>query len=236
MNPNALIICSQELMLRRSRGDEPFASLPWDDIHELSLAMAGDLLTNVSHVARCDVHWYHGPSDNPEGLFRSSPENVVPRESAITERAELFRSAIQSAFADHYERVIVLLENQPTYAPPLFDKLFSQLNFEDECIVVGPTLEGKCYLIGMKTDYSRIFSGSSMEELLKPYELLRKLCDLPCELFLAHERASLDSGYMIEELKRELSVPGARDVYFPYRTYEVFRKFDKLYKPKYSFR
>jgi hypothetical protein len=129
-----------------------------------------------------------------------------------------------------------VLDNQPTYTARLFERLFHQLNYEHECAVVGPTIEGRCYLVGMKSDYNEIFESHAVDPTVKPYELVRRLCALPCELFLAHERYLLDTGHNLERLRRELEIPGLRDAGFPFRTNEVFNKFAKKYKLKYSLR
>ena len=236
MNPNALIIFAKDLQLHRRHGDEPFASLPWEDLDLLSSAMLTDLLENALRVRKTDVMLYRNPRRRVDEALLRFHNEIGFRDSHVATPAGMVHGAIQEAFGEGYQRVITVLDNQPTFSPRMFQRLFDQLGYEHECVVVGPTAGGRCYLVGMKSDYSELFAAQIADPTVKPYELMRRLCALPCELFLAHERYMLETGYNLDRLKRELEIPGIRDAGFPHRTHEVFRMLEKKYKMKYSLR
>jgi hypothetical protein len=236
MNQNAILIFARDLQLERSHGEEPFASLPWDALDLLASAILTDLLENALRVTKADVLLFRNPERRvDEALLRFHSE-VGFRDSHAPVFGTMVQVAVQEAFDEGYQRVIAVLDNQPTYTARMFQRLFSQLGYEHECLVVGPTVEGRCYLVGMKSDYHDLFDSQEFDPIARPYELLKRACALPCELFLGHERYLLETGYNLEKLKLELGIPGVRDTGYPYLTSEVFRQFEKKYRMKYSLR
>jgi len=236
MNQNAILIFARDLHLERSHGDEPFASLPWDALDLLASAILSDLIENALRVPKTDVLLFRNPNRRVDDALLRFHSEVGFRDSHAPLFGNMVQGAVQEAFDEGYQRVIAVLDNQPTYAPRMFQRLFSQLGYEHECLVVGPTVEGRCYLIGMKSDYHDLFDSQQFDPTVRPYELLKRVCALPCELFLAHERYLLETGYNLERLKNELGVPGEKSNGYPYRTGEVFRQFEKKYRLKYSLR
>lgn len=236
MNSNAILIIARELSLHRAHGGEPFASLPWEELDVLSNAILSDLLACAGGVPRTDVFLYRAPKSKIDESRLKFSDTIKLRDGHGATLVGVVHGAVQDLFGEGYQRVIAVLDNQPLLTPRMFRKLFEQLNYEHECVIVGPTIEGRCYLLGMKADYSAVFDSPNVDALTKPYELLNRLCALPCELFLAHQRYTLENGYSLEQLKRELKLPGVRDGNFPQRTYDVFQGFDKKYKVKHTAR
>ncbi len=236
MSPNAILVFEKQPSIHRSHGAEPFAALPWDDLDALFTAFVADLLGNAAKVAKADVLFYRNPASAVDEYLYQLEDRITIRESNGPSFSSQVCHAAQDAFAGGYQRIVTVLDNQPTLSPRLFSRLFEQLKYEHECFVVGPTAEGKCYLIGMKADHSEIFSPTGADPLVSPHELLRRLCQIPGELFLSPLRYLLDTGYNLERLFQELEAMEARGTSFPLRTYEMFKKFDRKYRTRYAAR
>lgn len=236
MQPHAILVFAKEPYIHRSHGHEPYAALPWDDLDAVFSAFLTDLVANASKVSKTDVLFYKNPRMPVDEFIYQLGERVMLCETSGESLSAQMCHAVQESFGKGYQRLLIVLDNQPTLSPRMFERLFDQLNYEHECIVVGPTAEGKCYIIGMKADHSEIFDPSVSDPLAKPHELLRRLCKLPGEIFLAQVRYLLDSGYNLLRLYDELEARETRDSNFPLRTYEVFKRFDKKYRKKYSTR
>jgi hypothetical protein len=231
---NAILIFSRPPYIHRSRGDEPFASLPWDDLDALFSAFVGDLLETASKVPGADAFFFKHPKESMDEFLYPLREKIRFRGLQGDSPAEHIRHAVEHVFAEGYQRVVVLLDNQPHLTVKYFKKMFDQLKYEDECIVASPTVDGKCLLVGMKSDYSAVFDPADIDPLKKPMELLRRLCAVNGVLFLTHQSYLLDTGYNIARLKKTLEAPGIPDEDSPFRTAEIFKKFTKKYKMKYS--
>lgn len=236
MTSNAILVFEKQPFIHRSHGHEPFAALPWDDLDALFTAFVSDLLGNASKVAKTDVLFYKNPAMAVDEFLYQLGDRVTLCESNGASFSARVSHGVQDAFTRGYQRILVVLDNQPTLSPRIFGRLLDQLNYEHECLVVGPTTEGTYYLIGMKADQSEIFNVSGTDPLASPHELLRRLCRVPGELFLAPTRYLLDTGYNLERLYLELEATEMRDTSFPLRTYEIFKKFDRKYRTKYAAR
>ena len=115
---------------------------------------------------------------------------------------------------------------------PFLARVVQQLAYEDDCVVVAPSLEGTCFLLGMKANHSSIFDKSDQDPLAKPNLLMKRLCRLESMLFLTQPTYSLNSGFSLARLKDELDAADGSSPDFPRRTYEMFRTFEKKYRLK----
>ena len=233
---NAIIVFSKPPYISRTDSSEPYASLPWDDLDALFSSFIVDILDHACSVPDADVLFYRNPSEPLDEYLYPLREKITFCDLQGETFAEQVYAAVEKTFADGYSRVIVLLDNHPTLSSKFFGRVFEQLKYEDDCVVVGPTVEGKCFLVGMKGNSSEVFHCTDEDPVTKPFVLLERLCRLEGVLFLTQQRYVLDSGFNLARLKDELVSPGVRAKEFPKRTYEIFKSFDKKYRLKYSLR
>lgn len=233
-NENAILIFSRPPYIHRSHGDEPFASLPWDDLDALFSAFVGDLLETSANVPGADIFFFKTPGEPTDEFLFPLREKILFRDLQGESPADHIRHAVENVFAEHYQRAVVLLDNQPHLTAKYFKKMFDQLTYEEDCVVASPTIDGKCFLVGMKSDLSSLFDPTDADPLKKPMELMRRLCVIDGVLFLTPQGYLLDSGYNIARLKNALEAPGIPDEDYPRRTAEIFKKFTKKYKMKYT--
>ena len=222
--------------MSRSNANEPFAALTWDDLDKLSAAIVHDLLVSAAKVPDCDVLFYRKPDEPPDEFLNPLRKKVKFCEVQGTSFAEEIRTAVEQAFAGQYRRVIVVLEYHPLITPRFFNKVFDRLTYEDDCLVVGPTIDGRCFLVGMKSNHCDLFASAGTDPIGKSNLLLHRLCGKDAVLFPTPSRTMLNSGHNLLGLREVLERSSLDEGYVPKRTLDVLKKIEKKYKVKHSVR
>jgi hypothetical protein len=229
----AILVFSKPAHISRTDSSEPYASLPWGAIDTLFSAFVVDVLNHASQVAGTDVIFYRNAGEPLDEFLYPLRDKVVFADLPGGTFAEQVRYAVEKAFADGYGRMIVVLDNHPTLPAKMFERIFAQLAYEEECVVVGPSREGKNFLIGLKAEYEGLFDTAGADPINRPNVLLERLCRLDALLFVTEQRYMIDSGYHIAKLREEVVLPdGAPSA--AARTQEVFRILDKKYRIRFS--
>ena len=135
---------------------------------------------------------------------------------------------MEQARAGHYQKIVVILEHHPFITSHLLARVFDQLTYEDDCLVVGPTTDGRCYLVGMKANHADLFEPAGADPMGKADVLLRRICSKEAVLFPIAPLAPLDTGYSIAALIDAPEVPE--------RTSESLKKIGKKYRVKHPAR
>ncbi|MBI4546344.1 MAG: DUF2064 domain-containing protein [Ignavibacteriae bacterium] len=226
---NVIIIFSKTPQINR-KPDEPFASLAWGDVDALFSAMLGDIIETSCRVLQADVHLYRNPTEFSDDYLSPFRERIRCYDVQETPLAEQVQHAVDTAFAEHYSRIVVLLDNNPLITSKFLEKVLNQLEYEDDCLIVCPTVEGRFFLIGMKANYSSLFDTSAGDPLAKPDLLMERICDLNVVIFPTQTNYMLDSGLNLARLKDEIETLRMTKSEFPRRTYEIFKVFTKKYK------
>jgi hypothetical protein len=229
---NAILLFSKPPRISRTNLDEPYAKLPWDDLDALFTGLLGDLLEQACRLKDVDVLLFRKKSELSDDFLLPFQNRVKRFDEAHGSFTENVQHAVDQAFAAHYHRIVVLIDNHPLIDAPFLARVVQQLAYEDDCVVVAPSLEGTCFLVGMKANHGSIFDRTDHDPLAKPYLLLKRLCRLEAMLFLTEPTYSLDSGSGLARLKSQLDAADGSSPDFPRRTYEMFRTFDKKYPPK----
>jgi hypothetical protein len=136
---NALIIFAITNQIDRSDQSDPFASLPWDDLDALYTAFLSDTLRVAIQLYDVDVLVYRNTKEISDDFFLSYKYRVKLFGMNEDPLAEQVQQAVENAFQLGYQRVTVLLENNPLITNKILRLTFAQLGFEDDCIVFGPT-------------------------------------------------------------------------------------------------
>lgn len=231
---NAIIVLSKPPYISRTNGNEPYASLPWDDLDALFSAFAVDVLYHASGVPETDVFFYRNPSEPQDEYLYRLRDRVKFCELQGASFAEQVDEAVRKSFADGYHRVVAVLENHPTISSGFLARVIEQLKYEDECVVVGPSLEGKCFLVGMKGNHRDLFECEETDPLGRPYVLMERLCRFEGVLFPTEQRYMLNSGFNLARLWADIQEPWMREQGVAERTCEVFRSINKKYRLKYA--
>ena len=230
------MLFSRTPQINRGNRDEPYAALPWEDLDSLFTAMLGDLLESVSQGDFADVLLYRDASELSDDFLGKLREKIDIRNVSEGSFSEQVQQAIETVFSQGYDRVVAILDNHPLITSEMIRKVFDQLGYEDDCVVVGPTMEGKYFLLGMKSSHSEVFDITEGNPMTNSNLLLERLCRTNAILFPITMSYALDSGFNLARLKKELDALGSNNVSFPHRTHEIFKTFDKKYRTRKSTR
>ena len=228
----AIALFSRVPQINRSNRDEPYASLTWEDLDTLFTAMLGDVVERVCSADVADVFLYRDEKELSDDIFTRVRAKIEMCDLPKGAYAEQIQQVIENIFAQHYDRIVVVLDNNPLTSQDLFKNVFHQLEYEDDCLVYGPTLEGKCYLMGMKSNHSLLFTMEEGDPMGTPDLLMGRLCKSNAFLFPTRLTYSLDSGFNLARLKLDIEKSAGVDAVFPHRTHDLFKMLDKKYKTK----
>ncbi len=232
----AIVLFSRIPQINRSNRDEPFAALPWDDLDTLFTAMLGDVTESCCLVEDADVFLYRDGAEFSDDLLSRFRPRITICDLPSGSFAEQVQQAVESVFLQHYDRVIVILDNHPLFSTKFLMSVFHQLEYEDNCIVLGPTAEGKCFFLALKSDIHILFNVDEGDPLSNFNLLMNRMCRSNALLFPTPTGYSLDSGFNLARLKNDIEALAATEEKFPHRTHEMFKMFDKKYKSKKSAR
>jgi hypothetical protein len=232
---NALLIFARTpKVLVRAAVDDPLAALPWEDIDMLFTAMVGDVVRNASQLNHTDILVYRNPAEYSDDYFlpfRSRLQLIDLADGPLTEQIQ---AAVDAAFRQGYHRVVALLDNNPMITTATLSGAFDHLRYEDDCLVVGPTPEGKYSLLGMKTNHSEILDSSESDPVSVPDRLLERCCSLESMIFPTPTAYFLDTTVNLGRLKRDIEALDRSYPDYPSKTSEVMRIFDRKYKVRRS--
>src|SRR5689334_15612401 len=191
---NALLLFCRTPTIARDNMASPFATLPWEDLDVLFTAFAGDLLMTARRIEATDILVYRNAEQLSDDYFL--PFRAMVRLMDLDDRpfAAQVESALDHAFRANYTRVVAVIDNRPTLGAATLRAAFNQLGYEDDCTVVMPTRDGKCVLIGLKSNHSRLFDPGKADPVERPHVLLQRLCALETQLFLLPAEEPLDSA------------------------------------------
>ena len=227
---NAIILLSRPPQINRLVRDDYFTGLPWTDIDALFTAMLDDIIEAALRLDSTDVILYRdqtGFSDEDHHRFL---ENVRCHDVHRGAFAGHIAHGIDAAFGEGYARLIVVLENDPRIDTDFLQGVLDQLHYEDDCIVIGPNVEGKCYLLGMKSNHSMLFKDAEGDQFNAPDVLIRRVCKSDVVVFLTRPLDGLDTGINLSRLKHALNASGSVRRTSALRTAGMFKSLEKKYK------
>ena len=229
---NAVLIFSQTPNIDFSNSDGTFPVLPWEDIDALYTAMIGDFVKNTCQMPGVDVLLYRNPNELSDDFFLPYQQRLQLFDLNDAPLSEQIQQAIENAFSSGYQNVVVVLDNHTMVTRAVLRRVLSQLGYEDDCLVVGPTYDEKCYLVGMKMNHSRIFDISNGEPLHKSKLLMKQICEIDSMVFPLNPLYSLYTPINLMNLMKHIDALDRSNVEFPTKTYAVFKMFEKKYKLK----
>ena len=229
---NALLIFAHSPTINRGKIDGAFAMLPWEDLDALLTATIGDFVRNACGLVNVDILLYRNPQEISDDYFLPFQQRLQLFELTNAPLTEQIHAAVENTFQRGYQNVVTVLENNPLLSRTLLRRVFTQLGHEDDCIVVGPTFEGKCFLVGMKTNHSKIFESTEGDYLSKSMILIKNICSIETMLYLLNPINSIDTTDNLMLLMKNVDEHDKTHLEFPSKSYLVFKMLEKKYKLK----
>ncbi|MDI6767213.1 MAG: DUF2064 domain-containing protein [Bacteroidota bacterium] len=227
---NALIVFSGIGNIDRSNVNDPFSALPWEDLDAIYTALVWDMIQNASLLRDIDILFYRSKKEFSDDFVLPFKQKVTPRDLDDSPINTQIQQAIDDAFMMNYQRVVLVLDNNPYLAPKILIRAYDQLGYDDDCVVLGPTFEGNYFLIGMKANHSNVFSCTDIDPLKGHHNMLQQLCKIPAMFFLLNPINSLNSGINLLKFKRTMEKYDKGDSEFPSKTFGIFRMLEKKYR------
>lgn len=230
-NTNAVILFSKAPVVHRVGKGDPFSGFPWTDFDSLFSAMFDDLIEQCSKLSSTDILVFRDQTEFSDDFLKHFVKSVSCFDVQGTTVAEQVHNAVEHAAGLGYGRVIVILENNPLIDASFLKRLFDQLQYEEDCVILGPSTEGNFYLVGMKNNQSPIFLFND-DWTAAAGGILKRACATDSLLFLSSQLYSLNSGINLHRLRNEIDDRAAHSSDFPHRTHATFSAFEKKYKIK----
>jgi rSAM/selenodomain-associated transferase 1 len=132
------------------------------------------------------------------------------------------RAAFRQAFADGYRQAVLVGTDVPLLGPEALAHAFAELEAHD--LVLGPTLDGGYYLVGLKRHAPELFRHVpwSTPEVLAVTLARASACGISCRLL--PRLRDVDTARDLQALRRELAKRARTGVPFPRRTFEVLSR------------
>ncbi len=227
---NALIVFSGIGNIDRTDVNDPLSTLPWEDLDALYTAIIGDLLQNATLLRETDIFFYRSKTEFSDDFILSFKYKVILRDLDDSHLNNQIQQAIDDAFLMNYQRIVLVLDNNPYLTPKMITRAYDQLGYDDDCVVLGPTFEGGYYLIGMKANHSNVFSYDDNDLWEGHRNLLRQLCKIPVMFFLLNPINSLNSGSNLIKLKKTMEKLNKNNFEIPNKTLGIFRMLENKYR------
>ena len=232
-HPKAVLVFSKPLSVARGNKQDPFSLVAWNDVDMLYSSMLADTVATLEKISGCDVFLYSPEKKKSPDVASMFSMGIEARPYAANRFDETVAAAIDSAFQEGHQRVIVLLEPQPLLQSDLVKTVFAQLGMEDDCMVVGCFEDGDCYLVGLKSNYASAFLPSTVEKSPNT-SLFQRLCNLDTMLAPLPTSYSVQSTLSLHRLRLDIEARTGSSGDFPHRTHESFKLLHRKYKIRYS--
>jgi rSAM/selenodomain-associated transferase 1 len=122
---------------------------------ELSRCFFLDAMELAQHVRSCEVILAYSPADSLENFPIAGREFVESIHQGQGDLGVRMRHVFEILFDKGYSRVVLIGTDMPTLPLSYLQEAFSLL--EDHPVVLGPSLDGGYYLIGLQAMLSEIF-------------------------------------------------------------------------------
>jgi hypothetical protein len=235
-NTKAIILFTQEVLLSRGNPSEPYAAIAWEDIDLLFSAMLTDLVDQISKLQLVDIFLSVDSVEIDNESLLSFQRKVNVFDHSSLSLPQRIGSALHNLFENGYHRLILGIHHYPLLGTGLFNSVFNQLNYEEDCIVLSKNSNDDISLIGLKSNYENWFElkpdlsvdKSNVSSLDYDY-ILQKACLQDIMIFNTPNITAINNGFDLEKLKRCIEQTMNTQDYFAKHTYEIFKYIDKKY-------
>lgn len=226
-NTKAIILFTQNVRLSRGNPKVPYTAISWDDIDLLFSAMLGDLLEILTQIPQVDIFLVTSKTELQDDFLFAFHNRVNVLYTAEKNYNRRVAFSIATVFNEGYNKVIAYFDNYPLFKNNFIKRVFSQLNYEDDCIVCSATDTGNCNLVAMKNNYSSWFDEATEEQFINLDYLLKKACENKLVIFTTNNLPTIVNGYDLQNLKNDIQTQMTIETLYPKKTHQMFKYLDK---------
>ena len=180
-----------------------------EDLGRLYKAFVKDTLAVASNIRRSRKVLAFSSQQAPQFLksVNSGFEMVEQRGRSLGDR---MHNAFIYAHESKSKKIVIIGTDSPTLPPSMIEKAFKELSRKD--VVLGPSVDGGYYLIGMKVPCAAIFQGvrwssaSALKKTLNNAKVLGKTTALLDEWYDVDDRDGL------QRLKSHLELVKSKNI------------------------
>jgi len=176
----------------------------------LNTAFLQDIVANIRLAARevtVEPYVAYGPVGS-EAFFR---EHLAPDvgllESCLPNFGDCLYLAIDTLLARGFSSVCVINSDSPTLPTERLIAAARHLAQPGDRVVLGPSLDGGYYLLGLKAPHRRLFEGIAWSTAGVFEQTRQRAADLRLPLVLLEPWYDVDDIETLRRLHAELSVP-----------------------------
>jgi rSAM/selenodomain-associated transferase 1 len=186
--------------------------LTHQDAARLNTAFLQDIVANIEAAAReVEVQPYvaYGPIGS-EAFFRQHlPADVGLLESCSPNFGETLYLVIETLLARGFRSVCVVNSDSPTLPTAQLIAAARQLAEPGDRAVLGPSLDGGYYLLGLKAPHRRLFEGIAWSTASVCEQTRQRAAELALPLVLLEPWYDVDDIATLRRLHGDLSAPSA---------------------------
>lgn len=176
---------------------------------ELCRALLLDQLDHLMALRSADLYLAFAPADAAAAMRSLAPG----RYQCFPQRGDDLGARMESVFAELWRRghrhVLLIGGDLPPVPIETLHDAFAQLSADHNRVVLGPSLDGGYYLVGMNQPVPEIFSGMTWSHDQVFNETIRRLDRLGIDCALLPEWFDVDGAADLERL-RAVSDPTIR--------------------------
>jgi rSAM/selenodomain-associated transferase 1 len=138
--------------------------------------------------------WYSSFVDSDDFISESEFTKKVQYGKNLGDR---MLQSFKSGFDEGYKNIVIIGSDCPDVTPAIIEKAFEELRKYD--VVIGPSLDGGYYLLGMKKMYGELFNGIEWSTERVMEQTLAKADNLSLSISRLPDLNDIDT---IEDLKK----------------------------------
>lgn len=168
----------------------------------LYAAMLGDALEAYATLG-FTVRVYVAPDPEPFPLDVLPPRVTLHTQMGVG-LGERMLHALEDAFSDGAERAVLIGTDHPTLPLAFITQAFEAVS-SPETVVLGPTLDGGYYLVGMSRSYPELFMGMTYSHPKVLEETLDRATATDASVTLLRSWYDVDDAASLQHLAEDLA-------------------------------
>lgn len=227
-NRNVIFLFTKRFEIDREDPKAPYFALTWEDVELLFTAIISDTIYALSEIPGLDIILVTENIQNDNELINDLKNKAIILEYHNTYFTNRVIKAFKHISKSDYENILLMFSYYPIVDRNLLLNILELLSDDEEYMFISLMKNFQIGFLGIKNNYSSLFEDCPSLEF---GEILKTLPNESVTLYTLGNINSIIDGYDIANLKNKIKNLVNQDkVYFPVKTSEVLKYFDKKSK------